>query len=87
MNSESCQTASSGVVGLLRTLTEPVNDLGVPIGTHDGDTRGGRHGGQGGWGGLTHEDMILRGGPFVRAGGMNPPVGQRCRAEALVQPS
>jgi len=32
---------------------------------------------------LTHEDIILRRGPFVRAGGMNPPVGQRCRAEAL----
>ena len=41
------QTASSGVVCLLRTLTEPVDDLGVPIGTHNGDTRGGWHGGQG----------------------------------------
>ena len=80
------QTASSGVVCLLRTLTEPVDDLGVPIGTHNGDTRGGWHGGQGGWGGLTHEDMILRGGPFVRAGGMNPPVEQRCRAAALSSP-
>ena len=30
--------------------------------------------------------MILRGGPFVRVGGMNPSAGQRCRAEALSRP-
>ena len=55
------QTASSGVVCLLRTLTEPVDDLGVPIGTHNGDTRWVARWPRG-WGGLTHEDMILRGG-------------------------
>ena len=30
--------------------------------------------------------MILRGGPFVRAGGMNPSSGQRCPVEALSCP-